>query len=882
MGSGQDIEMAAQSLVPWQKKPPPLQPLLLWQSVSLFWFMGIFSLRWPLPTLCALLIIVYIDRRLWATAPLLLATLLFGMGYGSAHMQLAPRPPYPPWALTAHNIPHTFLWEGTVTKVEGLTDGRLRIFLQDIKTTDQNATVRSLEGGGIWTWDFSRAGTTHSQEHPQYFRVPPKRPVAGQRVYVNSKLYSSESFRNFYAPSYGFYWRTQSIFWRFWSRAHAEPDPHAVSITGIAYPSAKMRERVRQHFERAIFSASLDEHNASPVSPTTPSIHQQARAFLPALLFGDKFFLHKHTITLMTEASLVHSLALSGQHLALAGLLACVLVGILEFIFSSIYLRITRKHLIACTSLVFASMYLWLGNAPPSLLRASIMLSLGVVFFWYHKARTLGDIVLMTVLFISFYAPLSIFDISLQLSVLCVGSIALIMPVLRRIPQPSQRFKVKAPIRYTLYRVFRAAVQIFLISLTIQCIMMPIFLHYFPPSGEWFIVNVLWLPILSIWVLPLAALSCFVSFFFPTAPFLSFLITCAALPCEWLLSLLHWLEPYFSQSAVLRPHWSALLALTSICVALGMLVGRTKHMLPHCFIRLIYVSAVFFCVGSVMRFADKWHVSVEMLDVGQGQAVFIQLPGGYRLLVDGGGGFSPRFDVGKALVVPRLVANANPQLTTIINTHPDTDHTRGLLGVMESMDVNTLYTNGQAWNKQDFQRYKKIADKPPMQTLHAGMHLPLFSLNTIFPFIPKLSIEVLHPPAPHAREKTVLNTNNASLVLRVVEHRGAHKRGLVLLCGDIQKKAIHTLLNSQQDISADVLILPHHASQSSLVPALYDAVKPRLALASMGRHNAFGFPHQSVQDALRQRHIPLLTTATHGAVRVTFWPFSSILHVDDM
>ena len=65
-----------------------------------------------------------------------------------------------------------------------------------------------------------------------------------------------------------------------------------------------------------------------------------------------------------------------------------------------------------------------------------------------------------------------------------------------------------------------------------------------------------------------------------------------------------------------------------------------------------------------------------------------------------------------------------------------------------------------------------------------------------------------------------------------------------------------------------MLVLPHHGSSGSLVPALYDAVSPRLAIASAGAYNPYRLPSRKVRDALEQRAIPLRITGDEGEIAV--------------
>jgi len=85
---------------------------------------------------------------------------------------------------------------------------------------------------------------------------------------------------------------------------------------------------------------------------------------------------------------------------------------------------------------------------------------------------------------------------------------------------------------------------------------------------------------------------------------------------------------------------------------------------------------------------------------------------------------------------------------------------------------------------------------------------------------------------------------------------------------DVEQAGIRRLVESGQQLSSQVLVLPHHGSRSSLSPELYEAVDPDCALVSCGSLNVFHFPHRQVQTALQERDVPLFSTAELGSVSV--------------
>ncbi|MDO9631045.1 MAG: DNA internalization-related competence protein ComEC/Rec2, partial [Humidesulfovibrio sp.] len=123
-------------------------------------------------------------------------------------------------------------------------------------------------------------------------------------------------------------------------------------------------------------------------------------------------------------------------------------------------------------------------------------------------------------------------------------------------------------------------------------------------------------------------------------------------------------------------------------------------------------------------------------------------------------------------------------------------------------------------------------------------------------------LEALHP----AEDFDKATTNERSLVLRLVWNG----EPLALLPGDVQRAGIEDMIERGRDLRAQVLLLPHHGSKSSLSGMLYEAVAPAQALVSCGYLNHFRFPNQAVVDDLARRGIPLASTAERGMVEVVW------------
>ncbi len=834
---------------------PPLQALLFWQTLALFWFCGLLAAQFPLMGFALALVFIYIDSRLWRLPALVAAAVLFCLGIVAINSTMPKRPVAPPaWTMANNGVPLKVRITGKVRAVQALPDQRLRIILEDVHALNK-AQNQALEGLVVWTWD-------QLQQADEVSTVPLVRPLRGQSVQITARVRTTEGFLNPWAGDIGAYWQRQGVFWRIWSQGHkGEP-----KILGKGSTLAELREEVRQKLYAVL--ASLKDYN------------EQAVAFIPALLMYERFHLQQATLEKMQAVSLMHSLALSGQHLVFILYYAIIIAFLLRYFFPYLLLYIPSSRLVGLFSLPLALVYLWLGNAPMSLIRASIMLFVGMFFYFRLRVVTLSQILLCTVLCITIYHPLSFYDIGLQLSVLCVASICYMMPFLQRIAH-SMKDTIKIPrpwyIRFSKY-LWRRVVQLFLFSLGIQLALLPIFLTYFQVSGLWFFSNVIWLPILGLWVLPLSVLGlCLTMLSFTNMA--SSLFSLAVLPCEGLLAVLNFMSniDLLTFSAVLRPHWINALAWLTLCLALALLPGRVpwkdiwqgRAKIPLIIRRLCIIGACLLCVGPILRYVSHWQSTVELrlLDVGQGQSVYLGLPGGRALLVDGGGSRSLRFDPGTDIVLPHIVYNRSPRLWAMFSTHADIDHQRGLLHLLSHLPIKYFFHNGEKFSsyaQKIWDSFIKTNASLHVKVLHQGDEILLPSyVNGKYSY----ALEVLWPPA----DLQVKEGNNASLVLRLVQkEQGKTVKGLALLCGDAEKETLQALLNGGQDISAEVLVVPHHGARNSYLPKFYERVNPQLALVSAGRQNSFGHPHKLVRTAFERADIPLKNTAQFGAIRVVW------------
>ena len=852
---------------------PPLQAPLLWQSYALCWLLGLIAAAWPLPAGMLLCLLVLLDTRLHPprhAVRTLLALLLAGAGLLLAS-HLLRLPPAPAWLASAlPTVPAAQRPRlcGTVHSVSGLPGERLRVLLQQVHPQGQPEQP-ALPGLVAWTW-----------QNPLFT------PLPGQTVCLRSAVRPVQGTRNASMQDWGLWWRAQGVHWRLWSRgngAQARPD-------GSPSLSGRWRHQIKERFLRALLPEELP-----PAHRERWLAAHQGHAVLPALLFGDRYFLDRHVLDQFAAASLLHSLALSGQHLAIAGLLGLVCVLLAGRLWPGLYLHRPRVVLATLAACPPALLYLWLGNAPSSLLRAACMLlamalSLTILTrrsgplpegLHAHLPRSTLDLLATALVVICAAAPLAVFDTGLQLSALCLFAIGISMPLLRRwlpLPRPQREGLPATPWQRLGQRLKRLGIQgarLLLLSLCIQLVLLPLNVWLLGNAGQWFFLNLLWLPVLGCLVLPGTVLGLLLSLCGLLWPARCILDICA-LPCQWLvdgLGLLH-AHGLLELPALPRPHWTAIPGMLLLCAAVARYFSLEPATVAPCPTspprghgRLLLAALVLLSVGPVLALWPRWQrpIRLDVLDVGQAQAVLLHVPGDgwlaapQRLLVDGAGPLSPFYDPGRRLVAPILLANALPRLHSVINSHPDMDHCGGLIYILRHFRVDALYDNGRQATNRYGRAWNALTRDFPARPLFRGDRLPLGDPTL------GLTLEVLHPP--RGPEGQRWKGNNASLVLRLV--RNGH--GLALLPGDAETPALAALLDSGQNLQAEVLVAPHHGSDSAFLPAFYEAVQPRQVLVSCGFLNRYRTPSARLRNWLAQRHIPLRVTASEGQITIR-WP----------
>lgn len=239
-------------------------------------------------------------------------------------------------------------------------------------------------------------------------------------------------------------------------------------------------------------------------------------------------------------------------------------------------------------------------------------------------------------------------------------------------------------------------------------------------------------------------------------------------------------------------------------------------------------------------------LTVSFLDIGQGDAIFIQSPTGKQVLIDAGPDTSVLRQLGKEM--PWY----DKSIDMVIETHPDKDHIGGFPLILDRYHIDYFVDPG-AKNENGVQDVLDAKVKEQNITRILGRRGEVFDLGD------GVTLSVLYPD----HDVSKVPSNDGSMVMRLT-----YGDTSFILTGDAPKETEEKILSKDSSIiSAQVLKLGHHGSESSTAASFLQAVHPTYAVVSAGVNNRYGHPHQAVIDLVKKFGITIVSTQKSGTIR---------------
>lgn len=269
----------------------------------------------------------------------------------------------------------------------------------------------------------------------------------------------------------------------------------------------------------------------------------------------------------------------------------------------------------------------------------------------------------------------------------------------------------------------------------------------------------------------------------------------------------------------------------------------------HIYWKLILLSILFFSVVGVFYVAfktDEPVLTVAFLDVGQGDAIFIESPTGNQVIFDGGPGSALVSQVGKQ------VSLFDRSIDMIVVTNPDKDHFEGFIPLLSRYSVEAVLEPGVSADENPVYR--------ELQRIIATKNIPVVEARTSQKILlgGGAYIDIIFPD----RDVKEVSHNEGSIIARLV-----YGETSVLLTGDTTKNIESYVLESYKEyLDSDMLKVAHHGSDTSTSDAFVKAVSPDVAVISAGKGNSYGHPKKETLDTLKNNKVETLVTMDEGTI----------------
>jgi competence protein ComEC len=569
---------------------------------------------------------------------------------------------------------------------------------------------------------------------------------------------------------------------------------------------------------------SLRETIHQKISETTGS--SRSFALVSALILAEKSDLTAQDWEVFRTTGTSHLMAISGLHIGLVASSGLLLVWMIWWCFPSLNLVIPQRLAGGLLGVLLAVFYALLAGMTIPTQRALILVVIGLVLLVGRQYFSAYRILALTMVLVLIADPLAIMSAGFYLS---FSAVLVILWLLGRV--------VKAE-RFSLIKL-----QCFL-----SFLMIPLSLFFF---GEGSLIspiaNLIAIPWVSFVVVPLSMLSVLTSFI--SEGLASYLFQFLSLHLDALYQLLTWLAK--APVASIEMFHLPMLLLATLIVA-GVIILLPIGLAWRYAAAITIFPLLLFTVPKPLQEGRFW---LTFLDVGQGLSVVVQTKN-HSLVYDAGDRASESFDIGDLVVVPYLKSQSIKFLDALVISHDDRDHMGGAEAVLSGLKVKASYGNRlDMFGAQN------------NQLCESGMKWVWDDVE----------FEFIHP-----LKNWQGNDNNRSCVLRI--STGEHS---VLLTGDIQRKAEKHLLrvsndlsqeNSEQDdlLSADILLMPHHGSNTSSQKRFIKAVNPQWAIASAGYRSRFKHPAKRVVNRYQKMGVKVLNTADSGSIQFRLDPQQAI------
>lgn len=532
-------------------------------------------------------------------------------------------------------------------------------------------------------------------------------------------------------------------------------------------------------------------------------------SYLEAFLLGDSSDLEQKAS--YQELGISHLFAVSGMHISFFSMML--------FKISCFFLKKQRYSFGIVIS--FLTLYIFLLGGSASALRAYLLFLISYCNqTWKLSISSLKSLGL-AFLFLLFYNPFYLFQIGFQFSFL----ISFFLILTRR--NKTSYWK-----------------SLFYTSLISCCAGFPLSIYYYYQ----FHLGSIFFNLIAV-------------------PFVSFLL----FPFSFLVFLFPFLEPLYQRLIVVFQIFVNIFENFSFLKITFAAAPTYFYILYYIMLLLVFTMnkkiGVLYFIFAVFHFCiPYWNANywIDMIEIGQGDAILIRYPKLEKvILVDTGGKIEYESEAWKkrktksqvdSVLLPFFRSLGIKKIDVLILTHGDQDHVGNAEELLECFQVRQILFNSGFDQKIEKDIMEKANQKQiPYEKIAKGDFL---IGNQIFHFL---------------NGSNNKNENEDSLVFYTkLNHWN------ILFMGDIGNLTEKTILEEYNLPKMDILKVGHHGSKNSTSNSLLEKITPMISLISAGKGNLYGHPHEEVLEKLNAYHSSIYVTKKQGGIRICLGIFLEI------
>jgi competence protein ComEC len=567
-------------------------------------------------------------------------------------------------------------------------------------------------------------------------------------------------------------------------------------------------------------------------------------ALMKALVVGDMGAVTKEMRNEFTAAGVNHVLSISGLHVSMLGLVVFLMLRFGCSYSTYLTLRCNLVKIATFFSFLAVVFYTAVAGAMVPTVRSAIMIGVYELAVLLDREEEVFASLTFAALLIALIWPAVIADISFQLSFLAV--LFIVWGMRRMIERSPKRQRDELPQERSWWKEklwqgkLHLAVPLFATLGT-----GPLIAHYFGHlSLAGFVANPIVVPLVGFVVVPLGLTIGFLSLILPSAAGM------LLWPAEYLLSSTHWLVGLFAN-----------LPLANIAVPVPNLFEVTTLYLF--IVSLFFVRRNRFAIFAVVMFGlvlgadayywwrerwDRKDLRVTHLNVGQGDAAVVELPRSKVLVIDAGGTTLGDFDTGESIVGPFLRSRKILKVDYLFLSHPRVDHYGGMRAIAMEFSPAEFWSGPGKGKTTRFDDLEEALERTHVKRVGLSDQEPCRAIDGV-------KLCVLYPP-PDGAEDT-------SVVLRL-----EFGKIQFLFAGDIDRREELFLQQKAGALRSAILKVPRHGSSSSSTQEFVTAVRPSLAIISVGDRNPSAPSRDEAVARYRKIGAEVLRTDEDGAIIV--------------